>query len=45
MRLFIQTFCLVLLINQSVLADEASDWLKTEIDFILNAYNNESANN
>ena len=40
MRLFIQTCCLVFLINQSALADEASSWLKTEIDFILNAYNN-----
>ena len=45
MRLFIQTFCLVLLINQSALADEASGWLKTEIDFILNAYNNSSTTN
>ena len=45
MRLFIQTFCLVLLINQSALADEASSWLKTEIDFILNAYNNSSTTN
>ena len=45
MRLFIQTFCLVLLINQSSLADEASSWLKTEIDFILNAYNNSSTTN
>jgi len=42
MRLFIQTFCLVLFINQSALADGASSWLKTEIDFILNAYNNSS---
>jgi len=45
MRLFFQTFCLLLFINQSVLADGASNWLKTEIDFILNAYNNESTNN
>ena len=45
MRLFIQTFSLVLLINQSALADEASSWLKTEIDFILNAYNNSSTTN
>ena len=45
MRLFIQTICLFLLINQSALADNASDWLKTEIDFILNAYNNSSTSN
>jgi len=42
MRSFIQTFCLVLFVNQSALADGASNWLKTEIDFILNAYNNSS---
>ena len=42
MRLFIQTICLVLLINQSAFADKASSWLETEIDFILNAYSNSS---
>ena len=41
MRLFIQTICLFLLINQSALADNASDWLKTEIDYIVNSYTNE----
>ena len=45
MRLFIQTISLVFLMNHSVLADEASNWLKTEIDFILNAYNNSTATN
>ena len=45
MRLFIQTFCLVLLINQSALADEASDWLNKEIDVILDAYKNTSISN
>ena len=45
MRLFIQTFCLVFFVNQSDFADVASSWLKTEIDFILNAYNNSSTTN
>ena len=45
MRLFIQTFCLVFFVNQSAFADGASSWLKTEIDFILNAYNNSSSSN
>ncbi|MDC0056532.1 ABC transporter substrate-binding protein [Alphaproteobacteria bacterium] len=45
MRLFIQTICLVLCVNQTAFADEASDWLKTEIDFILGAYNNSGTSN
>jgi len=45
MRLLIQTIFLVLLINHSVLADEATNWLKTEIDFILNAYENSTTSN
>jgi len=43
MSLFIKTICLVLLISQSAFADKASSWLKTEIDFILNAYSNSSS--
>ena len=45
MRLFIQTICLVLCVNQTAFADEASDWLKTEIDFILGTYNNSGTSN
>lgn len=45
MRLFVQTICLVLCVNQIVFADEASDWLKSEIDFILDAYSNSSTSN
>ena len=45
MRLFVQTICLVLCVNQTAFADEASDWLKTEIDFILGAYNNSGTSN
>ena len=32
-------------VNQTAFADEASDWLKTEIDFILGAYNNSGTSN
>jgi len=34
-----------LLISNSLFADEATNWLKKEIDYILNAYNNEDLNN
>lgn len=45
MRLLLKTIFFIFLINKSILADEAADWLKTEIDFILNAYNNSSTSN
>ena len=35
-------FLFFFLISFSLNADEASDWLKTEIDFIIEAYNNEN---
>ena len=38
-------FIIFLLFSSSVIADEASDWLKKEIDIILNAYKNENLPN
>ena len=35
----------ILFFNTSLFADEASDWLKKEIDIILNAYLNENISN
>ena len=40
MRLFFQTIFFIFLLSSEVLADNASNWLKKEIDFILNAYKN-----
>ena len=34
----------LLLISNSLFADEASDWLNEEVDFILSAYKNDSLN-
>lgn len=45
MRLFVQTIFLFFLFTQEVLADDASYWLKKEIDFILNAYKNTETSN
>jgi len=42
MRTTCTFFLLFFLISFSLNADEASDWLKTEIDFIIEAYNNEN---
>ena len=43
---FLSKVFLILLLNTSLLkADETSNWLKTEIDFILNAYNDTSISN
>ena len=35
----------ILFFNTSLFADEASDWLRKEIDIILNAYLNENISN
>ena len=45
MRLFLQTFFFIILITQKVFADDASNWLKKEIDVILNAYENINVSN
>ena len=45
MRLFVQTIFLFFLLTQEVFADDASNWLKKEIDIILNAYNNINTSN
>ena len=45
MRLFVQTIFLFFLLTQEVFADDASNWLKKEIDIILNAYNNTNTSN
>ncbi len=44
---FFQIFFLsvILFFNTSLFADEASDWLRKEIDIILNAYLNENISN
>ena len=34
-----------LLISNSLFADEATDWLKKEIDYILSAYSNDNLTN
>ena len=38
-------FSVILFFNTSLFADEASDWLRKEIDIILNAYLNENISN
>ena len=45
MRLFIQIFFFIFLISQQVFADDASNWLKKEIDEILIAYRNINMSN
>ena len=42
MKIFFSFICLVFFIVEKTHANEAADWLKTEIDFILNAYENKS---
>jgi ABC-type transporter MlaC component len=42
MHLFFKIVFFIFLIIQSVSASESSNWLKTEIDFILKAYKNSS---
>ena len=45
MRLFFQTIFFIFIIAQAAFADDASSWLKKEIDFILNAYKNPNTTN
>jgi len=45
MRLFIQIFFFIFLLSQQVFADDASNWLKKEIDEILIAYKNINMSN
>ena len=45
MRLFFQTIFFIFIITRAVFADDASNWLKKEIDFILNAYKNLNTTN
>ena len=45
MRLFFQTIFFIFIITRAVFADDASNWLKKEIDFILSAYNNSNTTN
>ena len=45
MKIFISFICLIFFIAEKAYADEAADWLKTEIDFILNAYENKNTSN
>ena len=45
MRLFFQTIFFIFIITQAVFADDASNWLKKEIDIILNAYKNTDTSN
>ena len=42
MKIFIPFVFLIIFIVENAYANEASDWLKTEIDFILKAYENEN---
>jgi len=42
MRLLVQTIFLFFLLTQEVFADDASNWLKKEIDIILDAYKDNS---
>jgi ABC-type transporter MlaC component len=42
MNISLKVFFFILLITQQVFADEASSWLKKEIDIILDAYKNEN---
>ena len=45
MRLIIILISIILSLNYSAHANEASNWLKKEIDVILNAYNNSEISN
>ena len=45
MRLIIKIIFFIIIITKPLYADEAADWLKTEIDFILNAYKNANTSN
>ena len=45
MRLFFQTIFFIFIITRAVFADDASNWLKKEIDIILQAYKNENIPN
>ena len=45
MRTFIQTILFIILTTQQVFADDVSDWLKNEIDIILNSYKNLNMSN
>jgi len=45
MRLFFQIFFFIFFISQQVFADDASDWLKKEINEILIAYRNVNMSN
>ena len=40
MKYFFSLIFFIFFITENAQADEAADWLKTEIDFILNAYEN-----
>jgi ABC-type transporter MlaC component len=45
MNLALKILVFILFISQQTFADEASNWLKKEIDEILNAYKNENISN
>ena len=45
MNLALKILIFILFISQQTFADEASNWLKKEIDEILNAYENENISN
>ena len=41
MKIFFSLIFIIIFFNEKIYANESTKWLKTEIDFILNAYKNE----
>ena len=45
MKFYIFIFIFIIFISKNVYSDETSDWLKREIDIILEAYKNQNLSN
>ena len=45
MKFYLIIFFLIIFISKNLFADDTSDWLKKEIDIILEAYKNQSLSN
>ena len=45
MRIYFFIFFVIFLVSKTVYSDETSDWLKREIDIILEAYKNQNLSN
>jgi len=45
MKIMYKYLFILLLVSNSLFADDASNWLKNEVDYILDAYKNDNLNN